>query len=280
MQTLLEFTVGKIRRSNLYKEGETPEEIAAAAAATAEAAKTGAGAGAGAGAGGRKFSQEEVDRIVKNDKDKAKRERDQYLQELEALKQQGMTPEVLDQLNARIETLQNEGKTKEQLANEEKSKLEKKLSGEITKAVDEGKKWKSKYETYLSKTDILSAASVHKAHNGEQIYHILRPDTVVVEEMGPDNKPTGEYVTRVKFRDKDKDGNPAILDLSVTDAIKRMTEMEVHQNLFDSGGSSGLGGRNNGRSGSGNTTIPTETKSYMEQRKKNPNMLRTEGAKA
>ena len=258
-------------RSLLYKEGETPEQLAAKAAEE-EKAKA---AGGNGNNNERRFSQAEVDRIVKADKDKAKKERDQYLQELEALKQQGMTPEVLDQLNSRIEALQNEGKTKDQLAAEEKGKLEKKLTGEITKKEEEAKRWRGKYETYRSQTEILQESSKHKAHNPMQVYQILRPDTVLVEEVGADGKPTGDLIPRVKFKDVDKDNNPVTLELSVPDAIKRMTEMEIHQNLFDSGGSGGLGGRNNGRSGgTGATTVPTDTKKYMEERKKNPQLLK------
>lgn len=271
-------------KANLFKDDDTPEELAAKATATAAAAAAAAAAkktAEGVGDGSRRYTQDEVNRMVKADKDKAKKERDQYLQDLEALKAQGLTPENLDSLNARIETLQNEGKTKDQLAAEERGKLEKKLNGEITKRDGETKLWRGKYETYRSQTEILTAAAAAKAHNPTQVYQILRPDTFMVEETGADGKPTGEFVPRVKFKDADDKGQPVTLDLTVADAIKRMTEMEIHQNLFDSGGSSGLGGRNNGRTGgTGNTAIPTDTKSFMEARKKNPNLLRTGGTKA
>lgn len=242
---------------------KTPEEI--------EADKK---AAAGGGNPERKFTQAEVDRIVKADKDKAKRERDQYLQDLEAFKAQGLTPENLDSLEKRIETLQNEGKTKEQLASEERGKLEKKFKGELEKEQQSSKLWRENYEKFRTQTEILTAASVHKAFNNDQVYQFLRPNTVMVEKVGEDGKPTGEYIPRVKFQDE-KDGQAVVLDLSVDDAVKRMTEMEKHANLFQSGVSSGLGGHNNGRSGAtGTTTIPTDTKAYMELRKKDPNLLR------
>jgi len=248
--------------------GKTPEQIEAERKAAA------------GGTGERKFTQAEVDRIVKADKDKAKRERDKYLEDLETLKAQGLTPENMDSLNQRIEALQNEGKTKEQLASEERGKLEKKFKGEIEKEQTQSKFWKQNYEQFRSQTEILTAASAHKAFNNDQVYQILRPNTVMVEKVGEDGKPTGEYIPRVKFQDE-KDGQAVTLDLSVAEAVKRMTEMERHQNLFESGVSGGLGGHNNGRSGStGTTTVPTDTKSYMEARKKDPNLLRKGNVKS
>lgn len=240
---------------------------------------TGTGGAANSGRVGKVFTQAEVDRIVKNDKDKAKRERDQLVTQLEGLKAQGLTQENIDGLNDRIEQLQNEGKTTAQLANEDKVKLEKKLTGEVTKKEAEAKGWKGKYETYRTQNEILTAANANKAHNPEQVYNILRSDTTMVEILGEDGKPTGEYEPRVKFRDT-KDGQSIVLDLTIPAAIKRMTELETHQNLFESGATSGLGGRNNGRAvGKGGTAVPTDTKAYMEARKKNPNLIR-EGTKA
>lgn len=225
----------------------------------------------------RTFSQAEVDRIVKADKDRAKRERDQLQQELQALRDQGLTTDNLEQLNQRIEQLQNEGKTKEQLAIEEKGKLEKRLNGEIQKKENESKLWKSRYEGYRSKSEIFAAASrpESKAFNPEQIYQILRNDIIMVDELGQDGKPTGEVVPRVKMRAKGEDGTEQLLELSVPDALKRMTDMEIHANLFESGASNGVGGYNTGRTkGSGNTAVPTDTAAYMAARKKDPSLLR------
>jgi len=245
---------------------------------------SGGGADTLSGGGGQNkvkvFDQAAVDRIVKERLRKSNAEREELIGQLSSLQQQGLTPENLEALQSRIETLQNEGKTKEQLAAEERGKLEKKLTGEIGKKDAEVKLWKSKYETFRSQTEILTAAGAAKAHNSAQIYNILRPDTVMEEEVGEDGKPTGEYIPKVNFRDKDKDGKPVVLKLSVAEAIKRMTEMEEHMNLFDSGGTAGLGGRNNGRSGgAGGTAVPTETSAYMAARKKNPNLIR-EGVKS
>lgn len=232
-------------------------------------------------AGDRKFSQADVDRMMRLDKDKAKRERDESLQHLQALKEQGVTPENLDTLNQTIERLQNEGKTKEQLAQESQGKLEKKYKSEIEKVTGEGTAWKGRYEKYRAKSEILASASELDAHNPEQIYNILLPNTKIVEELGSDGKPTGEFVPRVTLRDKDKDGKDLILELSVSDAIKRMTEQEIHKNLFKSGASNGVGGRNNGRSsGTGATTIPTDTAAFMAARKKDPNLLRKQETKS
>jgi len=186
----------------------------------------------------------------------------------------------MDDLNKQIETLRDAGKTQEQLAKESHDKLIKKHQGELQKSDETGKLWKGRYETYRTKTDIQTAAHKHKALNPTQIYEILRNHVSFVEVMDADGKPTGEIEPRVKIKETDKDGKVNELSLDIEAAVKRMTEGEEHANLFESGASSGLGGRNNGRKGaSGDTTIPTNTSSYMAVRKKNPNFLK-EGTKA
>lgn len=233
----------------------------------------GSGGGSGSGTGERRFSQEEVNRMMKADRDKAKTERDKVLADLQAWKDQGLTPENMDVLNQRIETLVNEGKTKEELAKEAMAKRDKEWEGKLKKSNEQGTAWEGRYKTFRSKSAIVSAAASAKAHNAEQVYSILNPMTQIVEEVGDDGKPTGEFVPRVKFPTTDN-GKTVVLELSVEDAIKRMTEMPEHMNLFESEGSGGLGAGNRGRQAGGTTAVPKDMKAYYEQRRKDPAKLR------
>lgn len=288
---------------NLFKEGEGGEGGSGGGNGGGEGGQGGGGTGGGSGGGGgnsgsggaggsgggggngggagKVFTQADVDRIVKDRVKKTAQEREELLSQLTTLRESGLTPEAREQLDKRIEQLENDGKTKQQLADERYTKAEKTWMKEKDGLLGEVKTTKSRYHTYRARTEVLAAANNAtgdgkvKAHNPDQIYNILAPDIVMEDEMDEGGKPTGDQIPKVKFRDKDAEGKPITLTLSVPEAIKKMTEMEIHQNLFDSGGSSGLGGRNNGRGGgSGTTAIPTDTASFMAARKKDPNLLR------
>jgi len=222
---------------------------------------------------GRFYTQDEINRIVKADKDRVKKENETLLGELQKLKEQGITGENLDNLNKRIERIQEEGKTKEQLASERIDKANKEWTKKLGQAETASKAWEEKYKTYRIKNELYSAAVSNKAYNPEQVYEIIRGWTSLVEEQSEDGKPTGELVPRVKLRDM-QDGKPVELTLSPAEAIKRMTEMEQHANLFASGASGGLGGGNNGRQGTGGTAVPTSMEGYMKYRGKGGENLR------
>jgi len=209
------------------------------------------GEGEGDGGGGdtntntetpKMFTQEQVNAFIKADKDKAKKDNEQLLQRFNRLKEEGLTKENLDFLQGRISELENEGKTKEQIAEEKRTKLTRDYETKLSAKSQEADFWKNNYTTYRLDTEIKLAATNKKARNPEQVLAILKPQTSFREVLGEDKKPTGSFDTRVKWNDKDKDGQPITLDLSVTEAIDRMFESESHANLFDSGTSGGLGG--------------------------------------
>lgn len=189
----------------------------------------------------RMFTQEEVNKIVNQDKDKAKKERDKLVNDLRTLQEQGLTRENLESLQTRINELENEGKSKEQLAKEALERTTKQYTTEIEKHKTSATRWQQLYADTRIDTEIVGAATSKKARNPAQIQAILKPLVSLREDLGEDKKPTGTYTPRVKWSEKDKDGNPVVLDLSVTEAVGRMYESEDHANLFDSGGTGGLG---------------------------------------
>lgn len=217
----------------------------------------------------KKFSQADLNKYIKQDKDKTKKDNEKLLQELKMFKEQGLTPEIKESFQARITELENQGKTQEQIAKERQDKLAKEYETKLTTKSQEAEFWKNNYTTYRLDSEIKDAAGKKKARNPDQVLAILKPNTSFREIMGEDKKPTGSFDTRVKWNDKDKDGQPITLDLSITEAIDRMAESESHANLFDSGTNGGLGGfnspgRKNGERDPGDMT-PEE---YMAWRKK------------
>jgi hypothetical protein len=270
-------------RTNRFYEGEGEGE-------GGEGGEGGNGGGAGTGtttekkkeipkpgeqnpATGKKFTQDEVNRLLKQDKDAAKVERDKLKAELERLKEQGLTTENMTALQERIDQLANEGKTKEEQTKDALAAKDKEWSKKYDLSLAETKKWRTDYDTYRSKSEILAEAGKLKADNPEQVYKILKPDTFMVEKLDANGKGTGEWIPKIRL-EVTEDGITKALELSVPDAIKKMTEMTEHANLFNSGASSGIGGNNNGGSrAAGKTAIPSNMNDYMAARKKNPKLL-------
>ena len=225
---------------------------------------------------GKKFTQDEVNRMMKQEKDKNKTERDRLQAELQRMKDEGLTTENMQTLQNRIDSLQNEGKTAEERAKDALSKKDKEMQEKLGLSQNETKKWRSDYEKYRAENEIIVAASKYKADNPSQIHRLLRNDVVYVEKLDANNKGTGEWFPKVRM-EVEKDGEIVTLDLTPDEAVKKMTEMDEHKNLFNSGASSGLGGNNRGGSNNGRTAVPKDMAGYMSARKKNPNFLNEVG---
>jgi len=121
---------------------------------------------------------------------------------------------------------------------------------------------------------ILKAASSNKAVEPTQLLKMLRNDIRVVQKLDENGKPVDNFEVRMNLMDTDKDDKPIELDLTVNEAIKRMTELPQYGNLFEGGKSGGLGGNNIPGKGGSKIDIaklarenPAE---YRELRKKNP----------
>lgn len=229
----------------------------------------GTGTGTPPAATGKVFTQEQVNAMMKADKDRAKKENERLLGQLQSYAENGLTAENMQSLQSKIDELTNEGKSKETLAKEAQDKLSKQYAKEKEALLTDNKKWRGQYEQYRLETEIVSAAVVKKARNPKQVQAILGPISYFREELGEDKKPTGSYTPRIKMTERDKDGNEVQLDLTVTEAVERLSQTEEHANLFDSGASGGLGSYN----GSSQSKKPGDTSNlnvsdYYAERKK------------
>lgn len=239
--------------------------------------KGGGDSGDGGSGKTRTYSQEEVNRLLARDRHKDRTEKEQLAKKLQMFQEHGLTEDVKQQLEATIETLQNEGKTKEQLAKEEKDRLEKKHQTELTKAKTDADHWKKQFQSFKIERDLLDAAGSaevegekRKAKNSKQILALLLPSTTLVEELNPtDKKPTGRYNTRVTMTEL-KDGEEVTLSLSPAEAVARLAASEEHFNLFESGLNGGLGTYNQSTSAA-SRKVPATMDEYMKQRSKNRN---------
>jgi chromosome segregation ATPase len=193
---------------------------------------------------GKYLAQDRVNALLAEDKRKHQQAHQRTLDELQALKQKAnLSSEEREELERRINETQNLLKTKEETAAQEKEKLLKNHKKEVETLTTDRETWKKRFTKMTVTNSIISAAaaSTPKAVNPEQILVILQPKTRLVEELDDEGKPTGNFVPRVSFVDKDKKGKPITLELSPDEAVKRMSEMEEHFNLFMAEGNSGFG---------------------------------------
>ena len=215
--------------------------------------------------------QDFVNSLVAEERRKAKAVADKAITQLETERNRaGTTQAEKDALEIRIEDLKASQLTAAELAKKEDKKRETKWQTEITNRDKEIEKWKGLYTGSTVKRAITDAAVEHNAHNPRHIVKELASDTRLIEELDEEGKPTGELVPRVRMQTV-KDGKPVTLDMTVTEAVKLMSEQEEHAPLFNSGAAGGLGSRpNNPRGGGRNSDEPpTDPGEYQEWRKKN-----------
>jgi len=155
-----------------------------------------------------------------------------------------------EELQEKIQQLQTNLSTKEEIAEREKKKIQKESESKITELT-------AKLETitkdYTSETlirAITDAAVTNKAYAPEQIVGLLRGNARIEEELGDDDKPTGRRIPKVRITVPDEDGKNKELDLTVSEAVKVMRETPAkYANLFMQEGEGGLGMQGFGRGG-------------------------------
>ncbi len=264
------------------------EGDAAAKAAAAEAAKVAAteaavaaeaaAAEATKAAGEKKFTQEQLNTFIAEEKRKNQLRERKILGELETLKTSAsLTTEEKETLEKRIEDLQTQNMTGEEKARRAEEAAEKKNVEAVTNLTKERDNWQTKHANLVINTAIITTASEgeNKAISHEQILAILQPKTKLVEQLDDDGKPTGNYEPKVSFPDNNKENEPIILELTVPEAIKRMKELEKYGNLFEGIKTGGLGGTGSTTKG-GKIDIDKLAKdpaAYRKYRKETPEIF-------
>ena len=189
------------------------------------------------------FTQEEANTFAAKHKRTAQDAQKQLATQLqEHKKNTKLSVEEKSELEKQIEDLQKQYMTVDERNRQTTEKASKKHKQELEDAITERDSWKTRYTQSTIEASITRAAADNKAIEADQILAIVRPATKLAETLDEQGKPMGVFEPRVDFQDTDKDGKPINLDLSVSDAVKRMTEMPRHGNLFQGNKSSGLGG--------------------------------------
>lgn len=212
-----------------------------------------------------------VNSLIAEEKRKNQQKTNELITQLETQRNLASTSAAeRAQLEERIEGLRSEHSTKEELHKKDTDKKLKDTETKAKQAESDAVTWRSRYERKQMHVDLSGAAVAHNAFNANQVVTILAPNTRVVEEVGEDGKPTGEFITKVKIVSKDKDGKPIVLDLVPNDAVKQMTEMAEYGNLFLSSATGGLGSGTlpNKHAGTKPNVKDMSTEEYIANRKK------------
>ncbi len=235
------------------------------------------GEGAGEGEGGgntpppKTFTQAELDKIVTDRVRKMTEKNKEVITELETLKQNvKLTQEERDSLNERIEQLQNQHLTKEELAAKAAEKKDAEFQSQLTSATESAKGWEQRYTTNEIHRSLTDAAVESEALKPHQIVAILKPVTKVVPVLDDKGAPTGEYKSTVTVTET-KDGKSKTLEMSPSEAVKWMRDNEDYWNLFKSTAKGGMGGQG-GSTGKGSPPPDfSNPEAYRKWRAANPN---------
>jgi len=192
------------------------------------------------------FTQDQVNTFLAEEKRKHQKTQQALATELEGLKKNAsLTAEEKKVLEKRIEELQNQYMTAEEKARHASEKVQKQTTEQLEALTKERDTWQRLHSQLLIDTQIIKSATENKAYYSEQIAALLRPVTKLVENLDEEGKPNGEYTPKVMFADKDKNDKPIILELTIPEAVKRMTELDQFGNLFEGSKKGGVGGSGN-----------------------------------
>jgi hypothetical protein len=222
--------------------------------------------------------QEELNTMMAANRKKLTQQNQELVTQLEELKRNSaLTVEQKDELQVRITQLEEQYMSKEELAKRESTKQQKEFQTKLSTIEEQSKRWERMYAD-----STIQRAWQDAAINGEvlepavsQVAEMFKHRTSLVERL-EDGKPTGSFDPVVKFNDVNEDGKEVVLDLSPTDAIKRMKELpDKFGYLFKGTATSGIGGS---RGADGQATpqklddLLKDPAKYAEWRKKNPDL--------
>lgn len=222
--------------------------------------------------------QEELNTMMSTNRKGLSQKNQELVSQLTQLRDEAsLTTQQKDELEVRIEELQTQFMGKEELIKRDAGKAAKDHAKKMEEITSEAKKWQGLYVTSTTQRALLDAAVVGEAIAPAQIVAMLGQSTHIVEELNDAGQGSGKYKTVVKFNDTNDGGDSIVVDLSPSDAIKRMKELsDMYGNLFKGDASGGLGG---GAGAGGKKELPpklseilSDPVKYQKWRKENPDL--------
>lgn len=239
------------------------------AAAEASAASDAAAAAAAVDASKKTFTQDELNKIVtsrvKGLQTQLKQTEGNYQTLLE---QQGLSEGQRTAIEADLENVRAQMRTKEQQIAHDRKKEQEKYQGDLKKSTEAADYYKSLYETSTVERAIVDAAIKHEAYDTDQFVGLLRDRTKLVEELDNNSQKTGRLVPKVQWdvmNPETKQTERVLKDPA--EIVELMKETPKWQNLFKSNVARGVGGGNSVGQQRGRADIKSMTATeYMAYR--------------
>lgn len=222
-------------------------------------------------AGDKTFSQEELNKILAEDKRKHKTQLQKVEQQYETLlKSSQLSQQERASLEESLEDVRKQMRTKEEQAKIEKKALQDKFTAEIDVLKVRAESAERKYTESTINRSLQDAAVVGDAFSPSQVVTLLRPLVKMVDDS-----------PMVDFPDiSSETGEDIIKQMTPAEAIARMKQLpEQFGNLFKSGVVGGIGagsttgGVQPGQNGRVDIRKIRNMDQYLEIRKNNPNAL-------
>jgi hypothetical protein len=190
----------------------------------------------------RMISEDELQKRLADERKKFTNNNKQLLSQLKDFRESlNMTEDQKATLEQHIERLTNESLTAQEVAKRDREKMAKEFQAQLEKERREAENWRRMYTEEKIERELTDAAIENKAYAPSQIKNILKPQAKLVPELTKDGQPTGKWVPKIAWQDKKEDGELITLELSPSETVKRMSELNEHLNLFNSGANGGLG---------------------------------------
>jgi len=254
----------------------------AAKAAADKAAADKAAADKAAADSKKTFTQDEMNRVLAEDRRKHQTQLKEQAEKLEGvLKSSQLTEQDRKVLQENLASVQGQLRSAEAAAAKEKQELEQAFHGKLVEAEKKSQIWEGLYRESTIQRSLQDAAVKNDAWQPGQIVTILKPMTRLVESVDPTtNQRTGQYEVKIEMLDVNpKTGQQEVMIRSPEEAVARMKELpEQYGNLFKSGVVSGIGsssatgGLMPGTSGKIDVRKLTPAQ-YRDIRAKNPELL-------
>jgi hypothetical protein len=217
------------------------------------------------------FTQEQVNSFVAQERRKveeaAKQQNADTLNQLKMLQTKAnLSEEERTGLESQISELNKKVFTAEELAGQERKKLNDQHKAQLDELTADRDGWQGRFTEATISRNITDAAVKHDAFNPNQIVAVIRPQTRLTEVKDEDGNVL-DYAPMVTMKSLDKDGKPIELELTVDKAVEQMKENEAFFNLFKGKTLDGLGAGNNGQ-GSNVDTSKMTMDQYKAYRKK------------
>lgn len=215
------------------------------------------------------LTQEQVNKIVAEEKRKHQAKFEKLEQNMKALKEdKSLTDQEKEKIAKEADDLRKQLRTKETQAEVERKAAEARYKNELEETKATATKWENMFKQSTVQRELLDAAVSADAYEPSQIVTLLQPQTELKETED------GKFKVMINFHDIDeKTGKPIETLRTPMEAVSRMKELKRSKNLFTSGVVSGIGGDNVvGKTGDIDVTELT-AEQYRKIRAENPERL-------